>query len=291
MIQIIKISKITDDGFIYELYKKKQFISFKYIEKFHFKKDELYIDDELEIHYYNNNKIKIIKPFNTLERGECSKQLNFSTINFPDNYLINKILGYKNQSIKEIIGNTKVKINLKEKDNTLTIKLDGFNETDLINIEHKLFNLIECDFNEEVINLENDNKNSKYIFSKIIKNIKKLKEGKNIRIYVFEKENIPKLLIYSKKKEDKNKTLDEILDLLYNSNIVQLDDECDKKRIGVIMIKVIGKGGDTIKSLNKKFNANIKLFEKDNIPYASINTKEENFDEIHSEILDIIYTH
>ena len=291
MIQIIKIRKITEKGIVYELDKKEQFISFKYLEKFNFKNVDFSIDDKLEIHYYNTNKIKFIKPFNTLKHGECTKEVKFNTINYPDKYLVNKILGNKGQNIKKIIGDTKVRINLKEKENTLIIKLDSLNEVDLINVKDKLFNLIECDLNEEVINLESDNKNIKYIFGKIIKNIKKLKEGKDIRIYVFEKENIPKLLLYSSNKEDRENTLNDILDLLYKTNVVKLDDECDERRLKYIFNKVIGKGGETVKGISKKYNANIQVFEKDNIPYVSINTKDDNFDDIQTEIIDIIYEH
>ena len=292
MLQIIKINRITDKGIVYDLDKKEHFISYKYLDKFNFKNDEFNINDELKINYYENTtKIKFIKPYNTSKRGKCHKELKFTTINYPDKYLVNKILGHKGQHLKELIGDTKVRVNLKEHDNILNIQLDGLNEEDIMNIEGKLHDIIEDDFNEEVINLENDNKNSKYIFSKIIKNIKKLKEGKDIKISVFEKENIPKLLIHSENKEDRTKTLNDIMDLLYKSNVIKLDEECDKRRLKYIFNKVIGKGGETIKSISKKYNANIQVFEKDNIPYASINTKNDNFDDIQTEILDIIYEH
>ena len=137
--------------------------------------------------------------------------------------------------------------------------------------KYKILDILYTNMDEYMIDLH-DNKEIEIIKN----NIKYLQKNKFIKIYAYLKNDKPKLLLYSKNKKDRENTLNQIIDLLYNEkNLILYED--------IYLHKNIYKKID----FNYVKENKVKIYEKHDNLYTYINSK--NIDEIYSNLLEMIF--
>ena len=137
--------------------------------------------------------------------------------------------------------------------------------------KYKILNILYSNTDEYLVDLH-DKKDIEIIKN----NTKYLQKNKFIKIYAYLKNDKPKLLLYSKNQKDRDNTLNQIINILYNDKNVLLYEEIyDNKKI----YKKI--------DFNYVKENNVKIYEKHDNLYAYINSK--NIDNIYNNLLGMIF--